>query len=412
MALEDVLLPKTYRNGEVLFEQDLDAWRIKAEEQFNVTNLNLTQIVKDCFSAGYQLDCDGLPNLGVSLQDRIVAFESGGGNIIGTTSPTWIINTDDISATLDTSLLTSNQNYFFPDCSGTFLLVECVQDVTGAKTFNEDALLLRSVSAGAGVLTFNYENTATDRVHTIPVSTLDDVFVLNDNIATLTNKTLTAPTITDFTNANHDHSSVAQGGNLSLDASSITSGILPVIRGGTGVNTSTGTGSVVLSNTPTLTTPTIGSFINANHNHSDAVNGGQISSSGIDLTDSYTWTGTHTFTSGPIVPFIDPPTTFQEVSARRMLGGSFIYNLATSSLGLSYNVSSVTKNGTGDFTVFWDLNFSIPSIPGRPSVGASNNDNHFLSFVINVLNDRTNFFSRSSGGVLTDTTNNSAVVAN
>jgi hypothetical protein len=43
-----------------------------------------------------------------------------------------------------------------------------------------------------------------------------------------------------------------------LDTSKITSGTLPVIRGGTGVTTSTGSGSVVLSTSPTLVTPNIG----------------------------------------------------------------------------------------------------------------------------------------------------------
>ena len=38
----------------------------------------------------------------------------------------------------------------------------------------------------------------------------------------------------------------------SLDASKITTGILPVVRGGTGVTASTGTGNVVLSDSPTL----------------------------------------------------------------------------------------------------------------------------------------------------------------
>jgi hypothetical protein len=37
------------------------------------------------------------------------------------------------------------------------------------------------------------------------------------------------------------------------DASQITSGTLPVLRGGTGVTTSTGTGNNVLSASPTLT---------------------------------------------------------------------------------------------------------------------------------------------------------------
>ena len=43
-----------------------------------------------------------------------------------------------------------------------------------------------------------------------------------------------------------------------LDASKITSGILPVVRGGTGTSTSTGSGSVVLSVSPTLVTPVLG----------------------------------------------------------------------------------------------------------------------------------------------------------
>ena len=52
------------------------------------------------------------------------------------------------------------------------------------------------------------------------------------------------------------------GTNVSWDAISINTGditgTLPVANGGTGVTSSTGTGSVVLSNSPTLVTPTLG----------------------------------------------------------------------------------------------------------------------------------------------------------
>ena len=48
------------------------------------------------------------------------------------------------------------------------------------------------------------------------------------------------------------------GAGLTFDASAIVSGILPVIRGGTGVAASTGTGSTVLSNSPVLVTPNLG----------------------------------------------------------------------------------------------------------------------------------------------------------
>jgi hypothetical protein len=49
------------------------------------------------------------------------------------------------------------------------------------------------------------------------------------------------------------------GSNLTaLSAANISAGTLAVARGGTGVTTSTGTGSVVLSNSPTLVTPALG----------------------------------------------------------------------------------------------------------------------------------------------------------
>lgn len=44
---------------------------------------------------------------------------------------------------------------------------------------------------------------------------------------------------------------------IAVDAAAITSGTLPVARGGTGVTTSTGTGAVTLNTAPTITLPTI-----------------------------------------------------------------------------------------------------------------------------------------------------------
>ena len=48
-----------------------------------------------------------------------------------------------------------------------------------------------------------------------------------------------------------------------LNATNVSSGTLPVLRGGTGVTSSTGSGSVVLSTSPTLTTPTLSGVITA-----------------------------------------------------------------------------------------------------------------------------------------------------
>src|SRR3990170_3547855 len=70
---------------------------------------------------------------------------------------------------------------------------------------------------------------------------------------TLTNKTLTTPTIADFTNAAHDHGDADDGGSL---ATSIT-----------------------------ITTPTIASFANATHNHEASSGGGTLDEDALALTD-------------------------------------------------------------------------------------------------------------------------------
>jgi len=58
----------------------------------------------------------------------------------------------------------------------------------------------------------NIINLGTLNTNTIPAGT--DTFAMLDTTQTLTNKTLTTPTISDFTNATHDHEDTAGGGNL------------------------------------------------------------------------------------------------------------------------------------------------------------------------------------------------------
>jgi hypothetical protein len=74
-------------------------------------------------------------------------------------------------------------------------------------------------------------------------------------------------------------------------ASGVT-GTLPVANGGTGVTTSTGTGSVVLSTSPSLTTPvlgtpTSGNLSNCTADGTSAVGYRNIPQSGSDKTTSY-----------------------------------------------------------------------------------------------------------------------------
>src|SRR3990167_1953787 len=103
------------------------------------------------------------------------------------------------------------------------------------------------------------EDTASDGTEKIPVSSSKYMLVstiaeyIRTLVQTLTNKTLTTPTIADFTNAAHDHGDADDGGAL---ATSIT-----------------------------ITTPTIASFANATHNHEAAAGGGTLDEDALALTD-------------------------------------------------------------------------------------------------------------------------------
>lgn len=61
-----------------------------------------------------------------------------------------------------------------------------------------------------------------------------------------------------------------------VDLTGDVTGVLPQGNGGTGTVGATGTGSVVYQTSPTIVTPTIASFTNATHNHSNAANGGLL----------------------------------------------------------------------------------------------------------------------------------------
>src|SRR6266487_3196150 len=61
----------------------------------------------------------------------------------------------------------------------------------------------------------------------------------------------------------HDHSGSSAGTGAKVLLTSSVSGVLPVVNGGTGVTTSTGTGSTVLSASPTLTGTLTAGIINS-----------------------------------------------------------------------------------------------------------------------------------------------------
>lgn len=74
-------------------------------------------------------------------------------------------------------------------------------------------------------------------------------------------------------------------------------GELAVARGGTGVNVSTGSGSVVLSNSPTLVTPTIGVATATSLNGVGISGSGSVANTGTTSLTSFTGSGTSSGTN-------------------------------------------------------------------------------------------------------------------
>jgi hypothetical protein len=133
----------------------------------------------------------------------------------------------------------------------------------------------------------------------------------------LTNKTLTTPTIGDLTNAGHNHTNVAGGAQLTDAALSSAVG---VTKGGTGLTTATTAYALVCSGTTATgafqvlnsqgtagqvlisggaaavpswsSSPTFTNFTNANHNHTTAALGGQITDAALSAAVGPTKGGT------------------------------------------------------------------------------------------------------------------------
>ena len=148
---------------------------------------------------------------------------------------------------------------------------------------------------------------------------------------TLTNKTLTLPTIADLTNMNHAHSGASSGGQIShLNLTNIGNNAHSVLDAHLTYTTThgvsgeiTGTTSTQTLTNKTLTTPTIGDYTNANHTHIAAGSGGLLGANAI------TWANVNKTTSSIVDITTRALSNLSNVNTSGEIQGDIIYHSGT-----------------------------------------------------------------------------------
>ena len=181
--------------------------------------------------------------------------------------------------------------------------------------------------------------------------------------------------------------------NATIDITTKVTGTLPVANGGTGVTTSTGSGSVVLSNSPTLVTPTLGVAIATTINGLTptaltagfSVAGGTSSKTltlnntiGLSGTDNSTLNigsggilGNNAFSSTAYAPIASPTFTGTVTIPSPFSVGST--SITTTGAQLNYLNTAYGTTGTG-YLVY----SSSPSLT-TPNIGAATGTNLSVS---------------------------------
>jgi hypothetical protein len=155
-------------------------------------------------------------------------------------------------------------------------------------------------------------------------------------------------------------------GTTGVPVTTVT-GTLPVANGGTGVTTKTGTGAVVLSTSPTLVTPLLGT----------PTSGNLANCTGIPAPAALT-------TASGSAP---------SYSARAWVNFNGVGTVAIRASG---NVSSITDNGVGNYTV--NLSTALPDTSASVLVSSGGMDNgiNVTWAALGSYNSATNFILSTS----------------
>jgi len=187
--------------------------------------------------------------------------------------------------------------------------------------------------------------------------------------------------------------------NSVIDASRIT-GVLPVVNGGTGVTTSTGTGNTVLSAAPTLSG-------DVNLSTGNLVIG--TAGKGIDFTATSSGSGTMTselladYEEGTFTPAVTYSGTNTPTYGTRLGRYTKIGRIVQIQILLSWNESGSTGNLTVTGLPFTSVNVVTRAVPSFLSLGLLVVTSSITGYVENNLTYITLMSNDNTGTVITAT---------